>query len=354
MNSMNTAVAEADTAVHQQELNANTGTVTESRMVNYHRTVPLPKGGLTLGVLALGALLSTLLPNDSIWIHWVFAILPLPFMVTIIGKCLIHPSLVLSADMSNPVVAPVSATVLMSLMQYASYLSPIGGKVHVIAVALWYFAVSCNIILMIHIASRFVIKDFSLKNVYPTWFVGFVGIVVASATAQAVGQQPLGLLIFWCGFVLYAATFVVVSIRMFRFALPQAVQPTFCIYAAPMSLSIVGYTTSDNNPNPVLVLVMLLCAQALLIMVLCRLPKLLSISFAPSYAAMTFPFVITATALYKALTLFQSIGWAVPSWLFILQGVETALAIVMVAYVFYLFVKYGIQQWQKSGQVIAP
>lgn len=331
------------------DLNVAQENIRESRIASYHRTVPLPKGGLTLGVLALGALLGTLFPTASSWIHVVFGLLPLPFFVTIIVKCLMHPAVVLGKDMSSPMVAPVSATVLMSLMQYASYLAPLGGSVRVIAVALWYFAVSSNIVLMVHVASRFVIKNFNLNNVYPTWFVGFVGIVVASATAQAVGQQAFGLLIFWCGFVLYAITFVLVTIRMFRIALPQAAQPACCIYAAPMSLSIVGYTTSQDHPNVVLVLIMLICAQVLFAVVLLGLPKMLRIPFAPSYAAMTFPFVITATAMYKALTLFENVGWNVPSWLFIVQGVETAFAAVMVAYVFSLFVSFGIRQWKLSG-----
>ncbi|MGO1345685.1 MAG: TDT family transporter [Bifidobacterium psychraerophilum] len=353
MSSMDTTVAAPDITSNQSSLDKERNEGHESRMVSYHRSVPLPKGGLTLGVLALGALLGTLFPTASAWIHLLFALLALPFFVTIIAKCLIHPAIVLSEDMSNPVVAPVSATVLMSLMQYASYLAPLGTGAHMIAVALWYFAVSCNIVLMVHITSRFVIRAFTLSNVYPTWFVGFVGIVVASSTSQAVGQQPFGLLIFWCGFVLYALTFVVVTLRMFRLELPEAAKPSFCIYAAPMSLSIAGYTTAASNPNTMLVLVMLVCAQLLFVMVLLHLPKLLRTPFVPSYAAMTFPFVITATALYKALTLFRSAGWAVPSWLFVLQGVETVFAAVMVLYVLSLFAGYAARQWRNSGEALA-
>jgi exfoliative toxin A/B len=323
----------------------------ESRLRSYHRSVPLPKGGLTLGILALGALLGMMFPDDANWLHVLFALLSLPFFSTIVIKCLIHPSIVLGEDMSNPMVAPVSATVLMSMMQYASYLAPLPGTWHVLAVALWYFAVSCNIILMVHITSRFVIRRFELSAVYPTWFVGFVGIVVASVTSQSLGQQALGLLIFWCGLLLYGLSFIVVTMRMLRMPLPQAARPSFCIYAAPMSLCIAGYTTAESRPNVYMVLVMVICAQLLFAVVLTQMPRLLHIPFAPSYAAMTFPFVITATALLKSLRLFTGAGWAVPSWLFALQHVETAFAFVMVMYVMFRFAKQAIDQWRQAGRV---
>ncbi|MFT8704132.1 TDT family transporter [Bifidobacterium aquikefiricola] len=321
----------------------------ESRIIAYHRSIPLPQGGLTLAVLALGNLLAVMIPGQSIAIHIIFGILPLPLFMAILVKFLVHPAVILTKDMSNPVVAPVSATILMSLMQYASYIAPIGGIFKTLAVALWYFAVSCNIVLMVHVASRFVIKNRSLAKVFPTWFVGFVGIVVASATSQPVGQQAFGLIIFWCGFVLYAFTFVAVTARMLTIPLAPATRPTIAIYAAPMSLSIAGYTAAEAHPNALFVLIMVIAAQLLFAFVLTQMPGLLRLPFAPSYAAMTFPFVITATALLKALVLFQSAGWKVPAWLFTAQKLETLLAAVIVCYVFVLFLKFGIKQWRKTS-----
>ncbi|MDN6233991.1 MAG: hypothetical protein L0J14_02550 [Bifidobacterium crudilactis] len=66
---------------------------------------------------------------------------------------------------------------------------------------------------------------------------------------------------------------------------------------------------------------------------------------------MTFPFVITATALLKSLRLFTGAGWAVPSWLFALQHVETTFAFVMVMYVMFRFAKQAIDQWRRTGRV---
>ena len=51
------------------------------------------------------------------------AVIALPLLLTIIVKCLMHPVLVLGTDMASPIVAPVSATVFMSLMQVATYIA---------------------------------------------------------------------------------------------------------------------------------------------------------------------------------------------------------------------------------------
>lgn len=77
---------------------------------------------------------------------------------------------------------------------------------------------------------------------------------------------------------------------------------------------------------------MLVLAQALFAVVLSRLPALLRLRFYPSYAAMTFPFVITATALGKARALFQANGLAVPEVLNVPFAADSAVSAAMVGY----------------------
>ena len=89
-------------------------------------------------------------------------------------------------------------------------------------------------------------------------------------------------------------------------------------------------------------------------MVLSRLPVLLRLRFYPSYAAMTFPFVITATALGKALAFFQANGLAVPEVLNVLFAAEAAVSVVMVGYVFIHYLHFFFMRIEepKSAAVI--
>ncbi len=74
--------------------------------------------------------------------------------------------------------------------------------------------------------------------------------------------------------------------------------------------------------------------------VVIQLPKLLRPRFYPSYAAMTFPFVITATALSKFLAALAASGYTVPPALHVLLAMETLLATSMVLYVFLRYLHF--------------
>ena len=218
----------------------------------------------------------------------------------------------------------------MTLMQLAGYLAPLA---YAPAFVLWSAAIIAHLALMGWFTVRFV-AHFKLHEVFPTYFICYVGIVVASATAPSFGMQPVGHILFWFGFACYVVLLALVTYRYVKHEIPESARPLFCIYTAPMSLSIVGYLATAPDPNPLFVGVMLVLAQVLFVVVLTRLPVLLRLKFYPSYAAMTFPFVITATALGKALAFFQAGGAFVPDALYVLFAAEAAVSVVMVGYVF--------------------
>ena len=125
----------------------------------------------------------------------------------------------------------------------------------------------------------------------------------------------------------------------------------FCIYTAPMSLSIVGYLAVADAPNALFVGVMMVLAQVLFLVVLSRLPRLLRLKFYPSYAAMTFPFVITATALGQGTAFFRANGVALPFAFDVVFYVEVALATVMVAYVLAHYLRFFFRRIEQPQSV---
>ena len=76
-------------------------------------------------------------------------------------------------------------------------------------------------------------------------------------------MQALGQAIFWFGFACYAALLVLVTYRYAKHEVPEGARPLFCIYTAPMSLSIVGYLAVADAPNALFVGVMMVLAQVL-------------------------------------------------------------------------------------------
>lgn len=294
-------------------------------------STPIPAAGVALGLISLGNLLAPYSQAALV----VFAVCAAVLAVLVVAKIALFTGS-FRDDMQNPVIAGTFATLFMTAMQLASCLAPVLG---VVAFVFWAAAVLCHVGLIVWFTLRFV-RSFSLKNVFTSWFVAYVGIVVASLTSPSFGMEALGRALFVFGFACYAVLLVTVSVRYARHEIPEAAKPTLCIYAAPMSLSLAGYLSVADTPNEMFVVVLAVLAQILLAIVVTQLPRLLSLSFYPSYAAMTFPFVISATAFGKAVGCLNDAGWVLPDVLSVLIVAETVLAIAMVCYVFARYVHH--------------
>lgn len=116
-----------------------------------------------------------------------------------------------------------------------------------------------------------------------------------------------------------------------------------------MSLSIVGYLATADQPSLAFVGVMLVLAQLFFVVVLTRVPQFMRLSFYPSFAAMTFPFVITATALGQAIAFFRESGIYVHQAFDVLVAVETLIAIAMVLFVFAHYLRFLFRAPQEAA-----
>lgn len=288
--------------------------------------VPIPLAGVALGLASLGILLQ---PFSEIF-HVVAGSLSLVALMALAAKGVLFPSLI-KEDLKSPVPAAVSATIFMTIMQLATYLAPFA---YGAAFVVWDMAILGHACLIVLFTARFM-RHFDLKQVFPTHFIAYVGIVVAALTSPTFGMEAVGTGIFWFGFACYLVLLVMVSVRYIKHEVPEPSKPLFCIYTAPMSLSLAGYLSVTQQPNMVMVIGMMVLAQLFLLVVLTQLPKLLRLKFYPSYAAMTFPFVISAAALLKAVTYFESRGFG--GLLFqaahVLIAIEIIVASIMVLYV---------------------
>ena len=304
-------------------------------MRNIIKKVPIPTAGVALGLAALGNLLQ---PYTEV-IHIVCGALALALVLVLAAKAVLYPRMI-QDDMRNSIMASVSATLFMSLMQLAGYMAPVA---YVPAFVVWAAAVIAHLALIGWFTARF-IAHFKLHEVFPTYFICYVGIVVASVTSPAFGMEAVGHVLFWFGFACYLVLLGLVTYRYAKHEVPESARPLFCIYTAPMSLSIVGYLATAPNPNPVFIGTMLVLAQALFVIVLSRMPHLLRLRFYPSYAAMTFPFVITATALGKAIEFFYTGGAVPPLALEAVFAAETAVAVIMVVYVLGHYIRFFVRR----------
>lgn len=308
------------------------------------KDIPVPVAGVALGVVALGNLLAPL----SETVHVACGIVSAALVVLLLAKIAFATDQ-FAQDMHNPVMASTCATLFMSIMQLASFAA---GVAYEPAFALWCAAVVAHFVLMAWFTKTF-IAQFDLKHVHATYFIAYVGIIVASLTSPTFGMEHFGQLLFWFGFACYAALLVVVTLRYVHHEVAAPAKPTFCVYAAPMSLSLAGYLAVMPEPNLVFVGVLAVAAQALFLVVLVRVPSFVKGGFYPSYAAMTFPFVITATAASRALDTFAAAGIALPDALSLIVVAETAFAALMVTFVFARYTVFMGKSVRKAAAVRA-
>lgn len=281
------------------------------------KRVPIPIGALALGLVALGGLLRPYWEPAA----WIFGVIAAALLLMLVAKAVFFPSMV-KHDLGNSIFASVAVGAFMATMQIAALFEPLAPRAMFV---LWAAAVAAHALWIIWFTWTF-IRKFDLSQVFPTYFVCYVGIIVASITSPTFGMEALGHGIWWFGFIAYLALLVVVTLRYAQHEAPQPAKPLLCIYTAPMSLSLAGYF-AVFEPNVHVVVIMEVLAQAFLVFVLVKLPPMLKLPFYPSYAAFTFPFVITASALSKTTTLLGD-----PLWLHVLLMAEAVFATTIVLY----------------------
>lgn len=288
------------------------------------KAIPIPIAGVMLGLAALGNLLQSYSEGVRLFFGALAAILWVLLVLKVIfcwkGVC---------TAMDDPVVASVSGTFPMATMLLSVYAKPFIGAP---AIFIWYLGIALHVALIVWFTVKFMLKPV-MPKVFASYFIVYVGIVVASLTAPAYEMTgTVGTWAFWFGFVCLLGLLVFVGYRYIKFPVKlDPPKPLFCIFAAPAALCLAGYIQSVAPKSPIMIFGMLGLSTVLYIMVLIKLPGYLKLPFFPSYAAFTFPFVITAIAAKQSMACLTKLGYAV-SWLSPVVLVETIIAAVLVIY----------------------
>lgn len=303
------------------------------------KNIPIPTAGVMLGLAALGNLLAPY----SIIVKIICGILSALLGALLFAKIIKYPKLVHADLKGNPVLGSVFATFFMATMQLCTYVAPV---LPVLSKAVWCLAVAAHIILIIWFSKNFVM-NLEMKNVFPTHFIAYVGIVVGAVTSPVFNCIQLGIYIFYFGFAAYMLLLLLVTYRYIKMP-PQeaAVKPLICIYTAPMSLSLAGYFAVIPEKSFLMITIMQICAQLLFFFILSLMPKLLRLPFYPSYAAFTFPFVITAIALKQSLAYYASMGVLLHDFFYCLYVFEAICATCIVVYVTIHYLNFFRKQLQ--------
>lgn len=308
--------------------------------MDYLNKTPFAFSGVILGLAALGNLLQS---YGTIWRLICGAIaLILFFLYTI--KLLTNFS-GYKEELKKSLPASVAPTYPMALMLLSTYLTPLLGLSLGIAEVIWWIGLIINILMVIYFIYEFVFKR-DINLVYPSWGVVFVGFVVASVTAPVFDNLQTGQILFWVGLAGGILTMPIMLYRTYivkNFKTPEL--PSITILGAPFSLLVAGYVNSFPEPNVTFLAVLLVVAQLLYLTTVVQVGGFLKNGFFPTYAALTFPLVISALSLKLAVPV---LGWG-NSFISILIIIETIIAAVIVLYVLFTYLRFVFSD---NGEVV--
>lgn len=292
------------------------------------KKVPIPLCGVMLGTAALG----NLLQSYGEGIRNVCGIFAAFLLILVLLKLIMFPGMI-KEDMGNPIMASVSGTFTMALMILSTYVKPYIGQA---AYIIWLLAIILHLVLIVYFTVKFVVK-LQMPKVFASYYIVYVGIVVAAVTAPAYEQLGIGAATFWFGFVTLILLLVLVTYRYVKFKeVPNPAKPLICIYAAPTSLCIAGYVQSVTPKSYGFLIGMFVVATVIYIFALVKAVGYLKLPFFPSYAAFTFPFVISAIASKQTMACAANMGHPMPFLQYVVL-IETIIAVVLVVYTYIRF-----------------
>ena len=263
--------------------------------------IPVPICGLSLGLASLDRFLWYIYAD--VYVFNIFAL----FAFIIAGMFtlrIIFDGKGILKDIRTPAIFGVLPTYTMTLMLLSAYAADhMGGMVADLSLWIWAAAIIMSYVFMAFFIRR-AFFGFKMENVMPSWIIIFVGYVVASVTSTSFGMEELGRMLFWSGLIGYLVMLPLLVYRTVIFRrIPEHLIPTIAIFAAPVNLCITGCIAAygDDLIGMADIALSMLTVMGIVsyVLVVAYLPVMLNRKFYPSFAAMTFPLVISAVAFYR-------------------------------------------------------
>lgn len=295
--------------------------------MNFIEKLPIPVSGLILATLSLGNLLYDIHP----YLRYAFGCIGIILIILILLKVVLYPQRVRD-DLKNVVITSSSGTFSMSLMILSTYLIPFMPS---IAYAIWIIGIVLHIMLMIYFTWRFIIHNFNISDVYPSYWIVYVGITMAAITANLHGIHDMDFIFFIIGFIGMLISVPAIFYREFVYKeIPDMNKPLTCIFTALFSILIVGYVNSAEIISNEFLIGLYVLACILYIFALYKLIACRNLDFYPSFAAFTFPFVISSLAT-KGIMNTLGLDFLNP-----ILSIQTVIATVLVVYVLYRYAQF--------------
>lgn len=297
------------------------------------KKLPVAYAGLSLGLAGLGNAWTIIfqegrsdwsdLPEDlNVYTHAVqiiFFILSLIFCSLVIYRQIVHYK-TFWAEMHDPISGSVMATITMTLFLISGFIAEttimgtnnsvtVNGVTIFASIILYIAMVAHLCILVIFIKKIFMKHNFKQDQVYATWLIPPIGIVVSCVVSEYFPVEIVPSVIFeiiwFMGFGLFISLFPYIIYKTtFATTLPNDRLGTLGIVGAPANLSLTGFLSIAafekwGDTYWVVVSILTVLAIPTTFYLYIFLIKIFQSKFNPTFAGLTFPTSIGATSVLK-------------------------------------------------------
>ena len=231
----------------------------------------------------------------------------------------------------------------MSTMLLAAYLHQLGWNK--LALIIWCYGGVLDLAMVLY-CSLYLIPRQDRLEVTPSWTVLYVGIAMIGLTNQVSGATLLGWFSIALGLILTLLLTPFILRGLPR--LPSPLRPQVAILCAPFSLLLAASIRMAGPHLPQTSLyALMLASQLFYFLALAKIPHALKNGFYPSYSALTFPLVISATSWKMSLPL-AGLNYHLLTQ--ILLKFEETLAVLIVTFVSLHYFFYLRKNWRKQEE----
>ena len=217
----------------------------------FFNKIPLALSSLVLALFSLSNQISqNTLFSQGIWLIAVFGF----FLV--LGRLIIGYRQT-QEDLHNPVIASAFPSFFMAAFLFAGRL-PLAQTD--LSIAWIVVLIGLYIAYIIFFSLRF-LRPLVLEQVYPSWFVVYVGPAISLVTIPDSIPNSTKALILGLTGLATLALFPLIFWRIRRLAIPQPVLPILAILAAPLALLITSSIKSGQRPDTILLVGLLIFSQ---------------------------------------------------------------------------------------------
>ena len=295
--------------------------------MNFIEKLPIPITGVILALVSLGVICNDYHP----YLKYIFGLAGCVFLILILTKAVFYSNEIKN-DFKNPIILSSSGTFSMSLMLLSTYIITFNP---IFAHTLWILGICLQILLIIYFTHHFIIHNFDITNVYPSYWIVYIGITMGAITSQSHNIKEIGFILFLIGFIAMIITLPILIYRYIKYPeIPNDNKPLICIFTALFSILIVGYTSSSPTISNTFLLALYSISCIFYIFSLYKLISYRKLNFYPSFSAFTFPFVISANATKQLNKIYPNL------MIDNILTIELTIAIILVVYVIYKYLKY--------------